>query len=125
MVHVDFTHPYDAGLRERLAVAADSAGLAITSGGVMGVTQGPRLETAAAIRRMARDGCDLVGMTGMPEAVLARELELPFAALCLVVNPAAGVGPELELSLDDIREVGRVAMRSVAKLLDRFLEGLE
>jgi 5'-methylthioinosine phosphorylase len=126
VVHVDFSEPYDGGLRAGLAEAAARAGLTVTAGGVMGVTQGPRLETAAEIRRMARDGCDLVGMTGMPEAVLARELALPLAALCLVVNPAAGVGPEAAaVSLDEIREVGRVGMRSVAALLDAFLERLE
>jgi 5'-methylthioinosine phosphorylase len=90
--HVEFTTPFAAGLRARLAAAASEADLDLTAGGVYGVTQGPRLETAAEIDRLARDGCTVVGMTAMPEAVLARELGLPYALLCLVVNPAAGRG---------------------------------
>ena len=72
--HIDFPQPYDEGLREKLSAAAARARLQVISQGAYGVTQGPRLETAAEIRRMARDGCDMVGMTGMPEAGLAREV---------------------------------------------------
>jgi 5'-methylthioinosine phosphorylase len=92
--HIDFTQPYDPGLRADLVAAAASAGIVCASSAVHGVTQGPRLETAAEIKRMARDGCDVVGMTGMPEASLARELELAYASVCMVVNPAAGLGDE-------------------------------
>ncbi len=87
--HVEFAEPYTEALRQRL-LAADPS---IVDGGTYGATQGPRLETAAEIRRLARDGCTLVGMTGMPEAALARELELAYASVCVVVNPAAGVVP--------------------------------
>ena len=90
VTHVDFSHPYDAELREKLAAALSAKGYAFSTQGVYGCTQGPRLETVAEIARMERDGCDIVGMTGMPEAVLARELALPYACLALVVNPAAG-----------------------------------
>ena len=90
----------------------------------MGVTQGPRLETAAEIRRMAQDGCAVVGMTGMPEAVLAREINIPFASVCLVVNPAAGLASEV-ISLDDIRAVAAAAMARVVRLLDSFFETFE
>jgi 5'-deoxy-5'-methylthioadenosine phosphorylase len=92
VVHVDFTHPYDQTLRERLLRAAQAADEAVFDGAVYAATQGPRLETIAEINRFERDGADIVGMTGMPEAVLARELELPYAALAMVVNPAAGRG---------------------------------
>ena len=90
VTHVDFSYPYDESLRQRLVTALAAEGFAFSSHGVYGCTQGPRLETVAEIARMERDGCDIVGMTGMPEAVLARELELPYACLALVVNPAAG-----------------------------------
>ena len=86
--------------------------------GVYGVTQGPRLETAAEIRRMARDGCTLVGMTGMPEAALARELGLPYASVCVVVNPAAGVGDATEaVDLDALYAAARQGARTFAELL--------
>ncbi|MEM7001575.1 MAG: S-methyl-5'-thioinosine phosphorylase [Pseudomonadota bacterium] len=85
--HVDFTEPYDVVLRRQLL----ATGVAMHDGGVYACTQGPRLETAAEVRRLAQDGCTVVGMTGMPEAVLARELEIPFASVCVVVNPAAGL----------------------------------
>lgn len=95
VTHVDFSYPYDEALRQRLIAALMAAGYSFSSHGVYGCTQGPRLETVAEITRMERDGCDMVGMTGMPEAVLARELELPYACLALVVNPAAGKGASI------------------------------
>ncbi|MGB7184578.1 MAG: S-methyl-5'-thioinosine phosphorylase, partial [Burkholderiaceae bacterium] len=79
VTHIDFTEPYDHGLRSQILAAGKVANESIVDGATYGCTQGPRLETAAEIRRMERDGCDLVGMTGMPEAALARELELPYA----------------------------------------------
>ena len=100
--HVEFTEPYDRSLRAALLAAARAAAVPCVDGGVYGVTQGPRLESAAEIRRLARDGCDLVGMTAMPEAALARELALPYASLCLVVNAAAGLDDK-PLTLDAMR----------------------
>jgi len=91
--HVDFSDPYSAVLRARLLAAARRSGVEAVAGGCYGATQGPRLETVAEIVRMRRDGCDLVGMTGMPEAVLARELGVEYACLALVANWAAGCGP--------------------------------
>jgi len=102
--HIDFTSPYDEALRQVLIAAADSAGITILSQGVYGATQGPRLESAAEIIRMERDGCDLVGMTGMPEAALAREKALPYASLSLVVNAAAGKSGGL-ITMADIEQV--------------------
>ena len=93
VLHVDMTDPYTPSLRAALLAAARAAAIAVVDGGCYGATQGPRLETRAEIARMRRDGCDLVGMTGMPEAALARELGLEYASLALVANWAAGCGP--------------------------------
>ncbi len=92
--HVDFTEPYDGELRRALLAVAAREGLEVAAAGVYGVTQGPRLETAAEIARLRRDGCTLVGMTGMPEAALARELGLAYATCAMIVNWAAGMAPE-------------------------------
>lgn len=122
VVHVDFTHPYDARLRALLLRAAGDLGERVHDGGTYGCTQGPRLETAAEIRRMQRDGCDLVGMTGMPEAVLARELGLPYATLTVVANHAAGIGDSASaISLEAIHQVVDQAMGRVRAVLSRFL----
>lgn len=88
--HIEFTEPFSAGLRRQLLAAAAAAGVDCFDGGVYAATQGPRLETAAEIDRLARDGADFVGMTAMPEAVIARELGMAYASLSLVVNHAAG-----------------------------------
>lgn len=90
VAHVDFTEPYDGKLRAGLLAAGAAAGERTVDGAVYATTQGPRLETAAEINRLERDGADIVGMTGMPEAALARELGLPYAAICVVANWAAG-----------------------------------
>jgi 5'-methylthioinosine phosphorylase len=100
--HIDFSEPYSAPMRNDLVKACRRAGVVVVDGGCYGATQGPRLETRAEISRMKRDGCDLVGMTGMPEAALARELDLDYACLALVANWAAGCGDEAEISLDEI-----------------------
>lgn len=124
--HIDFTAPFDASLRDAMAATAD--GLRISRGiwheGTYGVTQGPRLETAAEIDRMERDGCAIVGMTAMPEAGLARELGLPYVGVALVVNAAAGRGDE-PLSSQAIVEVSKRGMVDVVVLLTRFVERLQ
>lgn len=102
VTHVDFTQPYTPALRQRLLDAADAAGIRVVQSGTYGCTQGPRLETGAEIIRMERDGCDLVGMTGMPEAALARELDIDYAALAVVANWAAGKTAG-EISMDEIK----------------------
>jgi 5'-methylthioinosine phosphorylase len=118
VVHVDFTQPYSSEFRAQLLVAAKAANLAIGDGGVYGAVSGPRLETAAEIDRMERDGATLVGMTGMPEAALARELGLPYAAVCVVVNHAAGRGDSAEgVSMERIAKVLETAMDRVHILL--------
>lgn len=104
LLHVDFTRPYDRHLRQLLIDSAFASNSQLHARGVYGATQGPRLESAAEITRLARDGCDLVGMTGMPEAALAREKQLPYVSLCLVVNAAAGLG-DGEITMADIDAV--------------------
>lgn len=91
--HVEFADPYDVGLRKALLDAAERARIAVVDGGCYGATQGPRLETRAEIARLRRDQCELVGMTGMPEAALARELGQHYACVAVVANWAAGCGP--------------------------------
>ena len=115
--HVDFTEPYTPDLRRALLEAATRAGVEVIDGGCYGATQGPRLETRAEIGRMRRDGCDLVGMTGMPEAVLARELGLDYACLALVANWAAGCGDAQEISLEQIFAHLEAATALVPKIL--------
>ncbi len=121
--HVDFSMPYDAAMRDRLRIAALELELdsSVFNAGVYGCTQGPRLESAAEIDRMARDGCDVVGMTGMPEAGLARELALPYAAVCLSVNRAAGRG-DGPISETEIVRVAEKGMSRVERLIARFIE---
>jgi len=123
--HIDFTYPYDETLRQELITAAtllkqEDAAFSFSSHGVYGCTQGPRLETAAEIRRMARDGCDVVGMTGMPEAALARELDIPYAGISMVVNKAAGIDGE-PVTLSEIKAVLDVSVDRVKLLLHRLL----
>lgn len=121
--HVDFTEPYDAQGRAALLSAAKSLSINGIDGGVYGATQGPRLETAAEVRRCQRDGCDLVGMTGMPEAVLARELGVAYASLCLVVNWGAGMTAS-PITLDDIHRVVQQGMSDVQAILLEALSQL-
>ena len=114
VTHIDFTHPYDEGVRAILRAAAKRAGVAVVDGGTYAATQGPRLETKAEIDRLEGDGATMVGMTGMPEAALARELGLAYAALAVVVNPAAGRGASAHsVSLEDIGRVMEQAMEKV------------
>lgn len=122
-VHADFSTPFDARLRETLRRSAGRIGIGFSEG-VYGCTQGPRFETAAEIDRMERDGCTVVGMTAMPEAALARELALPYAGVCLVVNPAAGRGL-VTLELADMRKVVADAQPQLLNLLVDFLQLVE
>lgn len=115
-VHIDFSYPYSETLRQTLIQAARQLQLDAVEQGVYGATQGPRLETAAEIRRMERDGCDLVGMTGMPEAALARELEIDYACCAVVVNWAAGKTDGI-ITMDEIRRHLGSGMDKVKRLL--------
>jgi 5'-methylthioinosine phosphorylase len=119
--HVDFTEPYTASLRAAVLDAAKKVEVSIVDGGCYGATQGPRLETAAEIARMRRDGCDLVGMTGMPEAVLAREIGMDYACLALVANWAAGCGGTDSISLPEIFANLEAATAKVAPIVSQLL----
>ena len=116
VTHIDFSHPYSEAIRSKLVSVARSAGIDAIENGVYGCTQGPRLETAAEIKRMERDGCDVVGMTGMPEASLARELELEYACCAVVANWAAGK-TEGSISMEEILRNLEIGMDSVVRLL--------
>jgi len=121
--HIDFTQPYSRGLRERLLKAAAGCGERINDGGVYAATQGPRLESAAEINRLEGDGADVVGMTGMPEAALAREISLEYAAIAVVANYAAGRGDSAQaVSLDKIVVVLEEAMGRVRRIIEKFCE---
>jgi 5'-methylthioinosine phosphorylase len=118
--HIDFTRPYSDNLRASLINAAKAAELSVLPSAVYGATQGPRLETAAEISRFRTDGCDMVGMTGMPEASLARELELDYACIALSANWAAGLSGD-KITMDDIRQAVASGASKVHKILEEFM----
>jgi purine nucleoside phosphorylase len=121
LLHVEFANPFGGPLRTKLIIAAATSGISVTGGGCLGVTQGPRLETAAEIQRYKQDGCDLIGMTSMPEAALAREAGIDYASLCVNANWAAGLDPA-PISMQDIEATLEVAMLKVRKLLNTLFE---
>ena len=119
--HIDFTEPYSRTLRAKLAAAAKACDEAVSERGVYAATQGPRLESAAEIDRLERDGADLVGMTGMPEAALAREISLEYAAIAVVANYAAGRGDSRRaVPLDKIGAVLEEAMGRVRRIIEQL-----
>ncbi|WP_129136319.1 S-methyl-5'-thioinosine phosphorylase [Luteimonas sp. YGD11-2] len=121
VLHVDFGDPYTPTLRTQLLDAARAAGVDVVDGGCYGATQGPRLETKAEIARLRRDGCDLVGMTGMPEAALARELGLEYACLAIVANWAAGCADAEEITFQEVLDNVAAVSASIPAILRRFL----
>lgn len=120
LTHIDFTHPYNPALRLALIDAAGRAQVNISPTATYGCTQGPRLETSAEIRRMEQDGCDLVGMTAMPEAALAKELGIDYAAVAVIANWAAGKS-EGEITMAEIEQHLHVGMANTAALLKTFI----
>lgn len=121
--HIDFTEPYSQPLRARILKAAHAVGQPLADRGIYAATQGPRLETAAEIDRLARDGADMVGMTGMPEASLAREISLEYAAIAVVANYAAGRGESARaVPLDRIGAVLDEAMVRVRRIIEKLCE---
>lgn len=123
VVHTDFTRPYCPDLRRRILVAAEKEAVSVLDGGVYACTQGPRLESAAEINRLERDGADMVGMTGMPEAALARELDLPYAMLTVVANYAAGrEDSSHKVDFSSASSVLDQGMQSVERMLARLLQ---
>ncbi|WP_196297174.1 S-methyl-5'-thioinosine phosphorylase [Xanthomonas albilineans] len=123
VLHVDFGHPYSPLLRSKILAAARVTGTALVDGGCYGATQGPRLETIAEIARLRRDGCDLVGMTGMPEAGLARELGLDYACLAIVANWAAGCGDVEEITLAEVLANVEAASVGLPELIGALARG--
>ncbi len=121
--HIDFTHPYSPELRKKLIRFFYEQGIDFVGHGVYGCTQGPRLESAAEVERLKRDGCDMVGMTGMPEAALAKELGLDYVSVAIVVNWAAGVSDE-SLSMIDIMNTVKKNMKSIKSQLPDLLKFL-
>lgn len=122
-LHVDFSYPFDERLRQLLVKQARNLNLDFSSGGVYGCTEGPRLETAAEIKRLAQDGCDVVGMTVMPEAVLARELDIAYASICVVANKAAGCSEGI-ITMAEIEKALALGMGRVQQLLLTVLTAL-
>lgn len=121
VTHIDFTFPYTGNLRLALKAAARDENVHCVDFGVYATTQGPRLESAAEVRRLENDGCDLIGMTGMPEAALAAELELDYACLALVVNWAAGKVDHI-ITMKEIQEAIDTGMSGVRAILARFIQ---
>lgn len=121
VVHIDFTDPYDEGLRRQLLAAAERAAEPVVDGAVYAASQGPRLETAAEINRYERDGADIVGMTAMPEAPLAREIGIPYASVCVVANWAAGRGDSAhQISFERIEEVLQDSLGRVRRIIENL-----
>ena len=120
--HIDFTEPYDRDLRALCLKAAALAGQNPIDGGVYAAVQGPRLETAAEINRLDKDGATLVGMTGMPEAALARELEMRYAAICPVANHAAGRGDSLHaIQYEEMKNALDLTMGHVCQMIKQLV----
>lgn len=124
VTHIDFTNPYSMALRMYLSKAMRRVKLPCLQEAVYACMQGPRLETAAEIKRLERDGCDIVGMTGMPEAALARELKLNYACCAVVVNWAAGIDGD-EISMHEIEEFAQKGMSNVDKMLKAFIQEMK
>ncbi|MEO1079059.1 MAG: S-methyl-5'-thioinosine phosphorylase [Pseudomonadota bacterium] len=120
IMHIDFTYPFDEDLRRELLAAALYTAVPCDDGAVLAVVQGPRLETAAEITHVARDGCDIIGMTSMPEASLAREAGIAYAAVAMIVNAAAGLEDQ-PISFDRIREILNRETELFAALVAGFL----
>lgn len=122
VTHVDFTRPYGETVRRRILAAALACGEQVIDGAVYATTQGPRLETAAEIDRLERDGAAIVGMTGMPEAVLARELDLAYATLAVVVNHAAGRGESAGgIRLEGIEQMLRQTIDRARRVIEALV----
>lgn len=122
VTHIDFTEPYSAQLRSRILDAAAACGEAAVGEAIYATSQGPRLETAAEVDRLERDGADVVGMTGMPEAALARELEMDYATIAVVANSAAGRAGSLHgIRLEQIEQVLQESLGRVRRIIEQVV----
>jgi 5'-methylthioadenosine phosphorylase len=121
VTHVDFTRPYAEPVRQKILVAARACGEAVLEGAVYAATQGPRLETSAEIDRLERDGAEVVGMTGMPEAALAREIDLAYATIAVVVNHAAGRGESVSgIRLEGIEQMLHQTIARARRIIEEL-----
>jgi 5'-methylthioinosine phosphorylase len=123
VTHIDFTRPYCEELRQEIISAATSAGINVIQQATYAATQGPRLETAAEIDKLERDGCHIVGMTGMPEAALARELGMCYSSIAVVANKAAGRGSG-EITLEEINDNLKGGMNKVKKIIEQLIQSI-
>lgn len=124
VVHIDFTEPFCESLRKQIINAADTSSISVIKEGTYAATQGPRLETAAEVNRLEKDGCHLIGMTCMPEAALAREQELCYASISVVANLAAGRGTE-GLTMEIIEKNLNNGIEKVRQLLEAVIPTLD
>ncbi len=120
VVHIDFTEPFCSSLRELLHCSAEKAGIPLKRSGTYVCTNGPRLESGAEIRFFANIGADIVGMTVMPEASLARELEICFASLSVITNYAAGISKN-RLTTGEVVETMKASLERIKILIKEFL----
>lgn len=116
VVHTDMGEPYDARLRETWLAAARSLGVEVAPIGIYGAFEGPRFETKAEIRMARSAGVTVVGMTGVPEVVLAAERGIPYASLCLVANPAAGLSDQ-PITVEEVTAVVARGAETVTAIL--------
>jgi 5'-deoxy-5'-methylthioadenosine phosphorylase len=123
VTHIDFTEPYCEELRQQIIAAAESAGIDVIKNATYAATQGPRLETAAEIDKLEKDGCHIVGMTGMPEAALARELGLCYSSIAVVANKAAGRG-EGRITLEEINDNLKGGMDKVKAIIESLIKSV-
>lgn len=126
VVHIDFTFPYSKSIQDILTkncqvIQQEDDSFTYSDTGIYGCTQGPRLETKAEVDKLERDGCDIIGMTGMPEAALAAELDIKYGSICLVVNQAAGRSNAL-ITSKEIMQAVDIGMKRVIKLIDKSIK---
>ncbi len=121
VTHIDFSYPYDEGLRQKVIQSCEALNIDVATKATYAATQGPRLETAAEIDRLEKDGCDIVGMTGMPEAALARELEISYACLAVVANEAAGRS-KADLTMEMIEANLKSGMENTRQVIAKLIE---
>ncbi|MEM0049020.1 MAG: S-methyl-5'-thioadenosine phosphorylase [Candidatus Bathyarchaeia archaeon] len=121
VTHIDFTEPYCPEIRKILIEKAREVGT-VHEQAVYVCTEGPRFETPAEIRMFRLLGCDIVGMTGMPEAVLARELGICYATICFVSNMAAGLSDRL--TYKEVLEVSKAVMPKIRKVISEAILSL-
>ncbi len=117
--HIDFTFPYSEDLRNKLFNITQQLDIDVVAPATYACTQGPRLETAAEICKLRRDACDIVGMTAMPEAALARELNLDYQNIAVVVNWAAGISDE-RITIESIKQIMENAEQNLQKIISTF-----